>query len=46
MYVLFRVFGSKNNLIRRSKVHKEIYLSDFGEVALEKRKTVFRFKVW
>ncbi len=37
-------FAEENKLIRPSKVHREIYLSDFRKVAPEKLKTVLRFK--
>ncbi|PID89246.1 MAG: hypothetical protein CSB01_03015, partial [Bacteroidia bacterium] len=33
------------NLKRKSKVHREIYLSDFRKVPTEKLKTVLRFQV-
>jgi len=36
---------AKKNLKRQSKIHKEIYLSDFRKVAPEKLKTVLRFNV-
>lgn len=38
-------FADKENLYRPSKVHREIYLSDFRKVPIEKLKTVLRFKV-
>ncbi|MCB0704456.1 MAG: GyrI-like domain-containing protein [Saprospiraceae bacterium] len=38
-------FAESQNLLRTSKVHREIYLSDFRKVAPEKLKTVLRFKV-
>lgn len=38
-------FAEAQNLKRISKVHREIYLSDFRKVAPEKLKTVLRFKV-
>lgn len=38
-------FCSQNNLKRKSKVHKEIYISDPRKVAPEKLKTVLRFEV-
>ena len=38
-------FAKEQNLIRQSKIHREIYLSDFRKVAQEKLKTVLRFKV-
>ncbi len=38
-------FAEELNLCRTSKVHREIYLSDFRKVATEKLKTVLRFSV-
>ena len=38
-------FAEKQNLSRLSKVHREIYLSDFRNVPVEKLKTVLRFQV-
>lgn len=38
-------FAEAEGLTRESKVHREIYLSDFRKVAPEKLKTVLRFKV-
>jgi len=38
-------FAHQNNLSRESKIHREIYLSDFRKVAEAKLKTVLRFKV-
>jgi len=38
-------FAEKQGLIRHSKLHREIYLSDFRKIAPEKLKTVLRFKV-
>lgn len=38
-------FANTNNLKRKSKVHKEIYLSDFRKVSEEKLKTVLRFQI-
>ncbi|WP_074407730.1 MULTISPECIES: GyrI-like domain-containing protein [Aquimarina] len=38
-------FAEKEHLYRPSKVHREIYLSDFRKVPAEKLKTVLRFKV-
>ena len=37
-------FAEENDLVRPTKVHREIYLSDFRKVAPEKLKTVLRFK--
>lgn len=38
-------FANENSVKRLSKIHKEIYLSDFRRVPEAKRKTVLRFKV-
>ncbi len=38
-------FAEKLNLTRISKVHREIYLSDFRKVETSKLKTVLRFKI-
>lgn len=38
-------FAEQQGLTRLSKLHREIYLSDFRKVAPEKMKTVLRFKV-
>jgi hypothetical protein len=38
-------FAKQENLTRLSKIHREIYLSDFRKVAAEKLKTVLRFQV-
>ena len=38
-------FAENNNLIRKCKVHREIYLSDARKVEPEKLKTVLRFGV-
>ena len=38
-------YCAKNNLIRESKQHREIYLSDVRKVVPEKLKTILRFKV-
>lgn len=38
-------FANDIKLPRQSKIHKEIYISDFRKVAPEKLKTVLRFKV-
>ena len=38
-------FAKENNLSRQSKIHREIYLSDFRKVPTEKLKTVLRFKL-
>ncbi|WP_411029635.1 GyrI-like domain-containing protein [Spongiimicrobium sp. 3-5] len=44
-FEVMETFAEKNNLVRPSKVHREIYLSDFRKVTPEKLKTVLRFKV-
>lgn len=38
-------FANEINLKRRSKLHREIYLSDFRKVPEEKLKTILRFQV-
>lgn len=38
-------FARNNNLIRATKVHREIYLSDARKVQAEKLKTILRFRV-
>ena len=44
-FKIMEEFCDKNNLIRESKQHREIYLSDVRKVIPEKLKTVLRFKV-
>jgi hypothetical protein len=44
-FLLMEEFASENNLNRKSKVHREIYLSDARKVAPEKLKTVLRFQM-
>jgi len=44
-FKLMEEFAEKEKLFRMSKVHREIYLSDFRKVAPEKLKTVLRFQV-
>ncbi len=44
-FKLMETFATKENLLRMSKSHREIYLSDFRKVSPEKLKTVLRFKV-
>ena len=44
-FEVMEAFAEKNNLLRSSKVHREIYISDFRKVAPEKLKTILRFKV-
>ncbi|PWJ43202.1 GyrI-like domain-containing protein [Sediminitomix flava] len=38
-------YSKESNLARKSKIHREIYLSDFRKVPEEKLKTVLRFQV-
>ena len=42
---IMQEFCAKNNLVRESKHHREIYLSDARKVNTEQLKTVLRFKV-
>lgn len=42
---VMEAFAKEQNLIRESKIHREIYLSDFRKVDEEKLKTVLRFKI-
>lgn len=44
-FSIMEEFTKEQNLIRESKDHREIYLSDFRKVPAEKLKTVLRFKV-
>lgn len=44
-FKIMEEFAEKESLLRESKVHREIYLSDFRKVAPEKLKTVLRFQV-
>ena len=44
-FALMEEFCNSNGLKRKSKVHKEIYISDFRKTQPEKLKTVLRFKV-
>lgn len=43
-FQLMEEFAEKNNIQRKSKVHREIYISDVRRVAPEKLKTVLRFQ--
>lgn len=38
-------FAHSQNLVRKSKIHREIYLSDFRKVPVEKLKTTIRFQL-
>ncbi|WP_289040595.1 GyrI-like domain-containing protein [uncultured Zobellia sp.] len=38
-------YATQNNLVRISKIHREIYLNDFRRVPEEKLKTMLRFNV-
>lgn len=42
---MMEVYAEEQGLRRVSKIHREIYLSDFRKVPAEKLKTVLRFKV-
>ena len=44
-FEIMETFAEEENLTRLSKVHREIYLSDFRKVPAEKLKTVLRFQV-
>jgi hypothetical protein len=44
-FKIMEEYAKTHNLNRISKVHREIYLSDFRKVATEKLKTVLRFNV-
>jgi hypothetical protein len=44
-FAKMEAFAHENGLARVSKVHREIFLSDFRKVAPEKLKTVLRFEV-
>jgi hypothetical protein len=44
-FAKMEAFTIANNMKRTSKTHREIYLSDFRKVDVEKLKTVLRFKV-
>lgn len=44
-FQIMEEYAEANNLKRLSKMHREIYLSDFRKVAPDKLKTVLRFNV-
>lgn len=44
-FEIMEKFASDNGVTRRSKIHREIYISDFRKTAPEKLKTVLRFQV-
>lgn len=44
-FEIMQKFCDENNLRLRTKVHREIYLSDFRKTEPEKLKTVLRYKV-
>lgn len=44
-FEIMEAFAETQNLKRISRVHREIYLSDFRKVAEEKLKTILRFRV-
>jgi hypothetical protein len=39
------LFAESENLERASKTHREIYLTDFRKVPMDRLKTILRFKV-
>lgn len=44
-FKLMEEYATELNLKRKSKIHREIYLSDFRKVPEEKLKTILRFQV-
>ena len=44
-FALMQDYCDKKGLVRESKLHREIYLSDVRKVSPEKLKTVLRFKI-
>jgi len=44
-FKIMEEFAEAKNLIRISKIHREIYLSDFRKTETDKLKTVLRFRV-
>lgn len=44
-FKVMRKYYEENNLVLRSKVHREIYISDFRRVEKSKLKTVLRYMV-
>ena len=44
-FAQMEAFCGENNLVRQSKKHREIYLSDARKVSTDKLKTILRFKV-
>jgi len=44
-FELMEQYCKANNLIRQSKIHREIYLSDARKVSPDKLKTILRFNV-
>jgi len=44
-FEIMEEFATNQGLIRKSKIHREIYLSDFRKVAEDKLKTVLRFQL-
>ncbi len=44
-FALMAAFTKEKSLVRKSKAHREIYLSDFRKVEPAKLKTVLRFQV-
>jgi len=44
-FTKMEAYAKDEGLGRRSKIHREIYLSDFRKVPVEKLKTILRFNV-
>jgi hypothetical protein len=44
-FKIMEEFAEHSGYVRKSKIHREIYLSDFRKVPVEKLKTVLRFQV-
>lgn len=44
-FEIMEQFATENGLKRKSKIHREIYLSDFRKIAQEKLKTTLRFQL-
>lgn len=42
---IMEAYATENNLKRTSKIHREIYITDFRKVSADKLKTVLRFNV-
>lgn len=44
-FEIMEAFADEQNVIRKSKIHREIYISDFRKVPAEKLKTNLRFQL-